>query len=92
MSNAEPKQILPYEVKYFVVTQVARRRTPTEVARAVRDQFGLELTKQRVEKYDPTKRSGRELSKKWVSHFYTTRVRYDDELASSSATATSRRI
>jgi hypothetical protein len=86
MSNAESKQILSYEVKYFIVTQIARRRTPTEVARAVREKFGLKLKKQHVEKYDPTKRNGRELAKKWVSHFYTTRVRYDDELASSSAT------
>jgi hypothetical protein len=84
MPNAEQNKPLPYEIRFFIVTQVARRRTPTEVARAVRENFGLKISKQRIEKYDPTKASGRELSKKWVSHFYTTRVRYDDELASSA--------
>lgn len=72
---------LPDEVKTFVVTQLACWDTPTAVALAVKAGYGLELTRQRIEAYDPTKVAGRALSEHYRSVFEEARKRYLADVA-----------
>jgi len=61
------------EVKTFIVQQLACFETPSEVAKAVKDEFGIEVSRQAVEAYDPAKRAGRSLSEEFRSLFAATR-------------------
>jgi len=68
-------QKLTVEVQTFIVQQLACFDTPTTVARAVKEEFGVEVTRQLVEGYDPTKYRGerRIRGRKWVHLFEETR-------------------
>jgi hypothetical protein len=59
------KQTLPNEVKAFVVTLLACYDAPTVIAARVKQEFGLIISRQAVEKYDPEKRAGARLSPRW---------------------------
>ncbi len=72
---------LSNEVKSFIVQALACFDTPSQVATAVREEFGLELTRQQCEAHDPTKRAGRDLAKKWQTLFHDTRKRFREETA-----------
>lgn len=61
------------EARAFVVTQLAAYDPPSAVVKAVKEQFGFDITPQAVEAYDPTKRAGQALSKKWTDLFHSTR-------------------
>ena len=54
--------VLKKEVKLFIVRSLAVFNTPTETAELVHQDYGVVVTKQQCEKYDPTKRSGENLS------------------------------
>lgn len=51
--------------KSFIVKQLAMGETPTEVAEAVKDVFGIEITRQQVHSYDPTAPGKR--ARKWMN-------------------------
>lgn len=72
---------LSNEVKTFIVQALACFDTPSQVAAAVREEFGLEVTRQKCEAHDPTKRAGRDLAKRWVTLFEDTRKRFREETA-----------
>lgn len=72
---------LSNEVKAFIVQALACFDTPTQVASAVREEFGLEVTRQKCEAHDPTKYAGRDLAKRWVALFEDTRKRFREETA-----------
>lgn len=72
---------LSNEVKAFIVQALACFDTPSQVAAAVREEFGLEVTRQQCESHDPTKRSGKDLAKRWVTLFEDTRARFREETA-----------
>jgi len=72
---------LSNEVKAFIVQALACFDTPSQVAAAVREEFGLEVTRQKCEAHDPTKRAGRDLAKRWVTLFEDTRKRFREETA-----------
>jgi hypothetical protein len=76
-----PKQLLNFEQKHFVVMQLARHRTPSEVARALRAEYSIEFSAQAVQKYDPTTVAGRTLAADWRDLFYRFRVEYETRLA-----------
>lgn len=57
----------------FVVQQLAMYDPPDMVAKAVKDEFGVSVTRQAVQAYDPTKYAGRQLSQKWRDLFAATR-------------------
>lgn len=65
---------LPDEVKTFVVQALACFDTPSEVARAVKDDFGLAMSRQAVQAYDPTKQAGADLSAEFKALFEATRA------------------
>lgn len=65
----------------FVVQQLAMYDPPDMVAKAVKDEFGVTITRQAVQSYDPTKYAGRQLSKKWSDLFHATRKAHLDSAA-----------
>lgn len=69
------------EVKAFIVQALACFDTPTQVAEAVKEQFGVDVPRNHVGAYDPTKASGRDLSKKWRVMFDETRRHFLEQVA-----------
>lgn len=69
------------EVKSFIVQALACFDTPSQVASAVKEEFGIEISRQQCEQHDPTKRAGRELAKRWVTLFHDTRKRFREDTA-----------
>jgi len=67
-------------VKIFIVQSLACRDTPQEVADLVKQEFGIEIDRQQCATYDPTKRRGKNLSKKYVQLFEETREKFDTGL------------
>lgn len=61
------------EHKTYIVQCLACFDSPKAVADAVKQEFGLEISRQAVEAYDPNKRQGRNLAKKWRQLFDETR-------------------
>ncbi|MEQ9131085.1 MAG: DUF2280 domain-containing protein [Salinisphaeraceae bacterium] len=68
------------EHRHFVVQRLACFDTPKEVAEALRDEHGVEISPQSVEAYDPNKRAGRDLAQKWRDLFEKTRADFQDNL------------
>jgi hypothetical protein len=67
-------------VKIFIVQALACRDTPQEVVEQVKQEFGIDISRSQCECYDPTKYSGRNLSKKFVELFESTRDKFDEGL------------
>lgn len=64
---------LPDEVKAFIVESLACFDAPSAVARAVKEQFGIEVSRQNVHAYDPTKAAASGLGERWRVLFKATR-------------------
>lgn len=60
-------------IKIFIVQSLACFDTPQQVADAVKQEFGIEIERQQVSAYDPTKPTGKNLSKKLKDLFTRTR-------------------
>ena len=60
-------------VKIFIVQSLACFETPQQVADAVKQEYGIEVSRSQCQVYDPTKYSGRNLSKKLKDLFDRTR-------------------
>lgn len=71
---------LEVKVKRYIVGALACFDTPSQVAAAVKEEFGVEVTRQQVAIYDPTKVNGRELSKELKTLFEETRARFKTDL------------
>ncbi|CAJ0719408.1 hypothetical protein LMG6871_02843 [Ralstonia edaphis] len=69
------------DVKAFIVQALACFDTPSQVAEAVKEQFGVVVARQQCEGYDPTKKSAHGLAKKWRTLFEETRKQFLDETA-----------
>lgn len=67
------------EVKAFIVQALACFDTPNQVSQAVKEQYGIEVSRQLCERYDPTKYSGRDLGQKWKTFFEECRKRFREE-------------
>ena len=59
--------------KLFIVRSLAQWNTPTETVELVQQEFGITITRQQCEAYDPTKRTGQNLSKVLAEEFRKTR-------------------
>ena len=79
---------LPDEVRAFIVQALACWDTPSEVVKAVKETFGLVVSRQAVEAYDPTKRAGAALAPAHRALFEATRAAF---LADSAAIGISHR-
>lgn len=60
-------------IKIFIVQSLACFETPQQVADTVKQEFKIEVSRQQVSLYDPTKYVGRNLSKKLKDLFEQTR-------------------
>lgn len=78
-ARGEPK--LTDEARTFVVQSLAMFDAPGVVAKAVKLEFGLEITPQGCEAYDPTKRAGMKLLEKWRALFHETRKDFIEDTA-----------
>lgn len=67
---------LTAEIKASIVQALACFDPPSKVAEAVRDKFGVVVSRQSVETYDPTKRAGRDLAKRWKEMFDDARAKF----------------
>jgi hypothetical protein len=61
------------EQRCFVVMALACYDTPSAVAAAVKEEFGVVISRQAVQAYDPTKVAGKDVAKPWRDLFKTTR-------------------
>lgn len=69
------------EVKLFIVQALACYDTPTQVAKAVKEEFGLDVIRQQVAAYDPNCYVGRNLGTKWKTIFEDTRAKFREDTA-----------
>ncbi|MBX9853906.1 MAG: DUF2280 domain-containing protein [Gemmatimonadaceae bacterium] len=70
---------LTEEVQAFVVDRLAMYDTPSTVAAAVKEAFGITISRQQAEAYDAT-RSGKKPSAKWIRRFHATRQQYRERV------------
>lgn len=68
------------KVKLFIVRMLAEFETPTQTSKTVRDIFNVEVTPQQCEAYDPTKRTGQDLSQDLRDKFFEYRRIANQEL------------
>ncbi len=71
---------LPTAVIMHIVIELACFDTPAQVATTVKQRFGLDLSRQRIEAYHPERQAGARLGAKWRTVFYDTRARLLTEL------------
>jgi len=71
---------LPGPVKAFIVQRLARFHMPSQVVKAIKEEFGLEVSRQRVHFYDPTTRAGRALNEELKTLFFETREKAKQDL------------
>ena len=67
-------------VKIFIVQSLACFETPQQVADAVQQRFGIEVDRRQCEGYDPTKYTGRNLSRKLKDLFERTRKDFKENI------------
>lgn len=67
--------------KLFIVKALACFDTPTQVSNAVREEFGIDVDRRQVAEYDPSKASGRDVSKKLRVIFEVTRKAFKDDVS-----------
>ncbi len=80
---------LTEDVKVFIVERLAMFGKPSEIADAVREEFGLTIPRQQVEEYDPEKRCK---TKKWIALHAATRQAFTDKRAGLAITHRSWRL
>ena len=68
-------------VKTFIVQSLACFDTPMTVVAAVKKEFGVDVSRQLVETYDPTKKAGYALSQTWRDLFKSTREAFLEDTA-----------
>lgn len=69
------------EVKTFIVTSLACFDSPSVVSAAVKTEFGVTISRQAVEGYDPNKTAGARVAPKWKQIFEQTREAYLGDVA-----------
>lgn len=79
---AGPTPGMTDEVRVFVIQALASFDSPSQVVAAVKDEYGVQMTPQAVECYDPTKYAGRALKAKWRAIFEKSRKAFTEDCAS----------
>lgn len=65
--------------KAFIVRSLAQFMEPSQVVEAVKENFKIEVSRQQVECYDPTKVAGADLSQEFIDMFDETRKKYIEQ-------------
>jgi hypothetical protein len=63
-------------VQTFIVQALACFDSPTEVAKAVREEFGVTIDRQQAQQYHPERRASKGMAEKWVKLFHATREQF----------------
>lgn len=64
---------LTEDIKTAIVQGLACYDTPSQVAEMVKNEFGVTISRQQVEVYDPNKKASKGMAKKWQELFVATR-------------------
>ena len=67
---------LSNEVKAFIVQGLATYQTPQEIEELVKNEFDIEVSRQLVASYDPTKLTSVNLAQKWKDLFFEYREKF----------------
>lgn len=67
-------------IKIAIVQALACFDTPSEIAKAVKEEFGLVITRQQVAGYDPTKATCKGMAKKLRAIFESTRAAFLNDI------------
>lgn len=78
---------LTFAQKTYVVKRLAARDHPTTIMEALREKFGVTLTRQAITRYNPLNARGRHLDPYLKEMFAATRARVVAEQAEASAVA-----
>lgn len=73
--------ILTENIKIFVVQGLACFDTPSQIASAVKEQFGVEMPRQQVARYDPTKTHNKDVSPRLRAVFETARAKFIENVS-----------
>lgn len=76
---AAPTPGMTDEIRVFVIQSLASFDTPSQVVEAVKQEYGVQMTPQAVQCYDPTKYAGRNLKAKWRAIFEKSRKAFVDD-------------
>ena len=72
------------------VWAVATFESPTETAKGVQEEFGIQVTKQQSEAYDPTKKTGQDLSEELKKEFFKIRKDINKNLEATRGDGTTK--
>lgn len=72
--------VLSDPVKVFIVQGLACFDTPSQIAAAVKELFAVEVPRQQVARYDPTKAHNKDVSPKLRTIFDTARAKFLEDL------------
>ena len=75
------KSKLTNDQKVFLVQSLAMFDTPSEAVKQLQEAFGVTITKQSIEGYDPTKKAGENIAKRWRALFEATRKAFLEDTA-----------
>ena len=73
--------VLSDAVKTAIVQGLACFMTPTDIARSIREDFDITISRQQVHRYDPEGSFGNRLAPRWRLLHGNTRRRFLDEVA-----------
>lgn len=79
-ARGEPK--LTDEMRTYVVQELAAYVPPSVVAEAIRKDYGVKITPQAIEAYNPTKRAGAKLAMRWRVMFEAARKAIKEDVDS----------
>jgi hypothetical protein len=71
---------LSVNVKRYIVQALACFDTPNQVSKAVKDEFGLDVPRSQIQRYDPTKSHGQDLSGPLRTLFEETRAKFRSDV------------
>ena len=65
--------------KRFTVQALACWDTPSQVAEALHEEFGVAVPRMQIAQYDPTEVAGKNAAKKWCELFFATRENFKEQ-------------
>lgn len=71
-------------VKIYIIQRLACFDYPSEVAKAVKEEYGIDISRQAVEANDPTKVAGRDMAKKWRDLFNEIRKKFLTDISDTA--------
>lgn len=67
--------------KEFLVKALACYDTPSQVAAALKEHFGVAIDRRQVHEYDPEGSKGYKVAPRWKGLFYATRAKFNDQVS-----------